>query len=394
VNDVRPDQPASGQPRRFPVLDEEPPARPLWRRLLVPAGVIVLAGAVTAAVIIWPRSAPSSRQAASRQAQLTAAGGHILAVAGLGSLVLSDPAGRNVTKLHGLGEVGPAIFPALDNRYFSLDNGQVLAVSGHRPPAMASTRVQLWPSISEGTSVSPFADHDRQLVQLTLPFTSLATSQAVSLISLATGQSMGFGRGHSVAGDPKAVGVFISVARRGPPAATATATNLSVAPDSKLWLRDAGRPAVLLATAANLDRDLHLSPRLQVEMTPYPSPSGNEVAVTVQPQFGSNTSGIVILNRSGRVLSTVATSAGPTGGDSIAWSPSGTALAFPQSGRVKREAFPSSTAAEYQSCLWSPDGQSIICASGGTGQQWVIATMAAHNMTPIHGPGAPVAWLP
>jgi hypothetical protein len=373
----------------------------------VPTAVILLASAVAAAVILWPVSAPSSRQAAGRQARLTSAGGHILAVAGLGSLVLSDPAGQNVTTLRGLGEVGPAIFPALDNRYFSLDNGQVLAASGNRPPVMASTNVQLWPGDSVSTSISPFADHDRELVQLTSPFLSTATQFAIALISLATGKSTGFGRGHSAAGDPKTAGVFISVARRGPPVATATATNLSVGPDSKLWLRDAGRPAVLLATAADLDRDLHQSPRLQVAMTPYPSPSGNEVAVTVQPQSGSTTSGIVILNRSGRVLGTVATSAGPTGADHIAWSPSGTALAFPaggrggaalgiwiKSGQVKREAFPASTAAEYQSCLWSPDGQSIICASGGTGQQWVIATMAAHAMTPIQGPGAPVAWLP
>jgi hypothetical protein len=367
----------------------------------------VLAGAVTAAVILWPRSAPASRQAASRQAQLTAAGGHILAVAGLGSLVLSDPAGRNVTKLHGVGEVGPAIFPALDNRYFSLDNGQVLAASGHRPPAMASTRVQLWPGSSEGTSISPFADHDRQLVQLTLPFLSLANQSAIALISLATGKSIRFGRGHTAAGDPKAVGAFISVARPGPPAATATATNLSVAPDSKLWLRDAGRPAVLLATAADFDRDLHQSPRLQVALTPYPSPSGNEVAVTVQPQYASSTSGVVILSRAGRVLGTIATSAGPTGNDRVAWSPSGTALAFPaagrgkpalgiwtQGGQLRKTPFPASTAAEYKYCLWSPDGQSVLCASGDVGQQWVIATMAAHKMTPIHGPGAPVAWLP
>lgn len=374
----------------------------------MPTAVILLASAVAAAVILWPRPAPSSRQAASRQARLTAAGGHILAVAGLGSLVLSDPAGQHVTKLRSLGEVGPDIFPALDNRYFSLNNGQLLTVTGNHPPVMASTQVQLWPGDSVGTSISPFADHDRELVQRTTPFfLTTATQFSISLISLATGKSIRLGTGHSAAGDPKAAGVFAAVARRGPPVATATASSMSAAPDSKLWLRDAGRPAVLLATAAGLDRDLHQSPRLPVAITPYPSPSGNEVAVTVQPQYGSTTSGIVILNRSGRVLGTVATSAGPPGTDSVAWSPSSTALAFPaggrggaalgiwiRSGQVKREAFPASTAAEYQSCLWSPDGQSIICASGGTGQQWVIATMAAHAMTPIHGPGAPVAWLP
>jgi hypothetical protein len=210
-----------------------------------------------------------------------------------------------------------------------------------------------------------------------------------------------------VAGDPKAPGVFISVTRRGAPPATATATNVTLTPDTKLVLWDAGRPPAVLATAAELNRDLHQNPRLPVAITPYPSPSGNEVAVAVQPPYGSTTSGIVIMNRAGRVLSTVAASAGPTGADRIAWSPSGTALAYPAGGRrgaalgiwtnrgqVRREPFPASTAAEYQSCLWSPDGQSVICASGGTGQQWVIATMAGDTMTPLHGPGAPVAWLP
>ena len=369
--------------------------------------MILLAGAVAAAVILWPGSAPSSRQAASRQARLTAAGGHILAVVGLGDLVLSDPSGQHVNRLRGLGRVGPLIYPALDNRYFSLDNGQVLTATGNHPPVRASTKAALWPGASVGTSISPFADHDRELVQLTRPFTSNSTLFSIALISLATGKSIGFGKANSASGDPKAAGVFIPVPRRGPPVATSTATNLAVAPDTKLLLRDAGHPPVLLATAADLNRDLRQSPRLPVAITPYPSPSGNEVAVKVQPQYGSGTSGIVILDRSGRVLGTVATSAGPAGADPIAWSPSATALAFPaggrggpalgiwiRSGQVKREAFPPSTAAEYQSCLWSPDGQSIICASGGSGQQWVIATMAAHKMTPITGPGAPVAWLP
>jgi hypothetical protein len=41
--------------RRFPALDPEPPPLPWWRRLTMPAAVVVLAGVVVAAVLAyWP----------------------------------------------------------------------------------------------------------------------------------------------------------------------------------------------------------------------------------------------------------------------------------------------------------------------------------------------------
>jgi hypothetical protein len=327
-----------------------------------------------------------------------------MSVAINGELVLSDAAGTGVTKLPALGNVGRSIYPALDNHYFSLGNGQIVSASDRHPPVMASTKVQLFTDDLEGVSISPFADHDRELLALKLPsLFGTETAFKPVLFSLATGRSVSLGIGHQVAGDPQAAGVFASVAGR----VVATTAVSHVVPDSRVELRDAGQPVVVLATAAELDHDLHQSRHLPVALTSYPSPSGNEVAVTVQPEYGSSTSGVVILNRAGKVLGTIATSAGPVGTGSVAWSPSGTSLAFPAAGRtspsltiatmtgqLQRQPFPASTAAEYRYCLWSPDGQSIICASGGVGQQWVIATMAAHVMTPVHGPGAPVAWLP
>jgi hypothetical protein len=83
---------------------------------------------------------------------------------------------------------------------------------------------------------------------------------------------------------------------------------------------------VRLATAARLNRDLGKRKSLPVMLIPYPSPSGDTVAVTVQPQGAANM-GIVFLNRAGRVLGLVPASADPA--DGPAWSPSGATMAVP-----------------------------------------------------------------
>ncbi|HEY7144712.1 MAG TPA: hypothetical protein VH637_10715 [Streptosporangiaceae bacterium] len=407
-------EPPARQSRRFPVLDDEPPPRPLWRRLLAPTAVVVVAGLVAAGVAAWPRSGPGSRHRAESLTRLTAAGGRILSVAVSGELVLSGPAGNGPVSLHALGQIGQSIYPATDDKYFSLDNGQVLAVTGSHPPARAKTKIGLFTLDITGSTLGAFADHDRELVALVSPGYGTQTRFKVVLYSLATGRPVTLGIGHNAAGDPQAPGVFATVIA--PVRATSATSN--VIADSRIELRDLGHPVRLLASTADLERDLHLSPRGGAALTPYPSPSGDAVAVTVRPRFGSSTAGVVILSRSGRVLGTIPVAAGPaaavsTGpftppaGGGVAWSPSGQALAFPapgrsgpglsvwtRNGRLRKQAFPKATAAEYKSCLWSPDGQSIICASGGIGQQWVVATMAAHVMTPVHGPGVPVAWLP
>ena len=395
-----PDPVPAGEPRRFPLLDDEPPPRPLWQHLLIPAAVIVAAGAVGAAVTLWPASSQGSRPATGPPSRLAGLAGRIVAVAPDQYLVVSNPDGSKPVEVKALGNVGDAVYPALDSRYLSLGNGQVVATSPTRVPALASTRVGLFPGDQNSGFIEPFADHDREMVVLLAPSFSTATDFVVSEVSLATGRSVPLGIAHQVAGDPRGRGVFVSVAA--PVAPTTSVTD--VAPDSRVELREAGRPRQVLATAATINRALGQGPRLPVELTPYPNPSGTEVAVTVQPQSGSSTSGVVVLNRAGRVLGTVATPKGPIGSDAVSWSPAGTSLAFTSaadgsalsiwsSGQLRTQPFPASATANY--CLWSRDGKSLLCTSGQhNGQRWLFASPSGGAMARVTGSGLPIAWLP
>lgn len=396
-----PDQVPAGEPRRFPLLDDEPPPRPWWQRLLIPAGVIVLAGAVGAAIALWPTSSPGSRPAAGPPpGRLAGLAGRIIAVAPDQDLVVSNPDGSKPVEVKALGNVGDAVYPALDNRYLSLGNGQVVATSPTRVPALASTRVGLFPGDQNSGFIEPFADHDRELVVMVAPDLDTASDFTVSEVSLATGRSVTLGTAHQIAGDPQSRGAFVSVA--GQVAATTSVTD--VVPDTRVELREAGVPRRVLATAATINRALGQAPRLPVALTPYPNPAGTAIAVTVQAQSGGSTSGVVILNRAGRVLGTVATPDGPTGTDPVNWSPSGASLAFTSvrpggpdlriwsHGQLRTESLPAGAKDNY--CLWSPDGKSLLCSGQGGGRRWLFAIPAGGAMTVITGPGFPVAWLP
>jgi hypothetical protein len=395
-----PGQVPSGEPRRFPLLDDEPPPRPWWQRLLVPLAVIVVAGAVGAAVTLWPTSSPGSRPAAGDARRLVGLPGVIVSVAPDQYLVVSGPDGSRPVEVKALGNVGDAVYPSLDDRYMSLGNGQIVATSPTRVPALASTRVGLFPGDQNSGFIEPFADHDRELVVLLSPSFSTATDFVVSEVSLATGRSVPLGIAHQVAGDPQGRGVFVSVA--GPVAPTTSVTDVS--PDSRLELREAGLPTRVLATAAAINRALGQDPRRPVALTPYPNPAGTQIAVTVQAQSGGSTSGVVILNRRGRVLGTVATPNGPAGSDAVSWSPSGLSVAFTSigpggpdlriwsPGQLRTEAFPAGSKDNF--CLWSPDGQTLLCSSGqDNGRRWLFASPSGGAMTAVTGPGLPVAWL-
>jgi hypothetical protein len=396
-----PDRVPSGEPRRFPLLDEEPPPRPWWQRLLIPAGVIVLAGAVGAAVALWPTSSPAHRSATGQARRLAGLAGRIVAVAPDHGLVVSAPDGSKVVPVKALGNVGYAVYPALDNRYLSLGNGQIVATSPARSPALASTKVSFFTGDQSGGFIEPFADHDRELVILANPGFGTTTDVIISEISLSTGRSVKLGIGHQIAGDPQARGAFVSVA--GQVAATTSVTD--VVPDARVELREAGQPSRVLAIAAAINRALGQPPRLSVALTPYPNPSGTEIAVKVQPQGGGSTSGVVILNRRGRVLGTVATPKGPAGSDAVSWSPAGNSLAFTSvgpaapdlriwsNGQLRTEAFPAGAKGNF--CLWSPDGKSLLCTSGqDNGRPWLFASPSGGTMTTVTGAGFPVAWLP
>jgi hypothetical protein len=394
---------ASAERRRFPALDPEPPPPPWWRRLVIPAAVLVLAAAVVAVLQFrpfWP-AARGPAGAAEDSAGLVGLAGRIVVVTSAGGLALSDPDGGHVTRA--MANVGAMVAAAPDNRALSLPNGQVIVVKrgpalalGHSSVPLSSETTTAWPD--------PFADDERALVMLAdFGDQAQSSSNPLSVVSLATGRAVSLGAGDQVAGDPQAPGAFVSVAAPAAPSAS-----IQGGADAQIVLRDAGRPPVLLATAAALNSDLGYARSLPASLDPVPSPSGGEVAVAVRPE-GASVTGIVILNRTGQMLGRALT---PSGAQSIpAWSPSGRSLAYvvgvdgggapelriwtigrPAVTSVLPASNLSAAGTGYGECVWSPDGMSILCG-GAAGGGWAIAKAAGGRMAAVHGPGFPVAWL-
>jgi hypothetical protein len=396
--------PAESAARQFPLLDSEEPPRSWRRRLVIPAVVIVvviLAAGGFALVRSLLHRAPSS----AAPSHTLRAPGRIALVTKDQNLVVSRPDGTHVVKIPSLEQAGQFVTAALDNRYLSLGDGEVATATG-RLPAMIHTKIYPFANGMQGANGAPFADHDKELLALTPNNYGPYTDNAASEISLATGRSTSFGTADEIAGDPHARGMFVSVGAKVPLTAQTSNQNL---PDARIELRDAGRPVVLLATAAMLNRDLGQPASLKVSLYPQPNPSGSEIAVEVGPVSGSGHAGIVVLSRTGRVLAVVPT---PTGVDSGAtWSPSGRALAFTVArsggtalsiwspgGQLRSRPLPG--AVNYDFCFWSPDGKWILCAAPANKKpnamfsHWVIGKVADGAMTQVTGPGTPVTWLP
>jgi Tol biopolymer transport system component len=165
----------------------------------------------------------------------------------------------------------------------------------------------------------------------------------------------------------------------------------------------------VLASAAQLNRDVQLPASTPTLFFPYPSPDGDMVAVVVRPitvpGASSNSGGVVVITRTGRKLA----SFGGGGVLTPAWSPASTSLAFTAnsgSGSVLRiwsttgpsaaQRIPTSAGKLYSDCVWSPAGAWILCAAPGAndaGQDWVVAAASGGPLVVTHGPGFPIAWL-
>jgi WD40 repeat protein len=409
--------PGTGQRRRFPALDPEPPPPPWWRRLVIPAALLAVAGAVVAVVQLYPSPATGPQRTVARAGHSTQglpagpriqAPGRIAAITPTGALVLANPDGTQLTRVHGLGNVGQNLTRSPGGRYLALFNGQLVSVK--QGPALASYPSKI--PLSSLYSVAwpqPFADHDRAVVMLhDYGDPSQSASNPIFVASIASGNTVPLGNGDSVAGDPQAAGVFVTVAAP----LGATATSLADSPDSAVVLRDAGHAAVRLATAVQLARDLGLHGRPPVSLAVFPSPSGREVAVTVRPAAGGPARGIVVLSRAGRLIAripgTLAAFSGPVGDGTgpvpPVWSPSGRSLAYlsaSQSGRqgvgiwsarghLVASELPA-TNGSYDGCIWSPDDRLILCAAAGG--DWAVASARSGPAGAARGAGFPVAWL-
>jgi hypothetical protein len=211
----------SGERRRFPALDPEPPPPLWWRRLVIRAALLVLAGAVAAVVQLSPFSSTATHRAATRAGHPTQAQpagpriqapGRIVAITPAGALVLANPDGSHLTRVHGLGNVGQNLTLSPGARYLALFNGQLVSI--RQGPALASYPGKV--PLSSLYSVAwpqPFADHDRAVAMLKdYGDPSESVSNPIFVASIASGDTVPLGNGDSVAGDPQAPGVFVAVA--------------------------------------------------------------------------------------------------------------------------------------------------------------------------------------
>ena len=358
--------------------------------------VLCVVAAVAAAVADWPLTGQAHHGTAGQRPAGLAASGRILAQTAAGGLVVAVPGGRKAASLSSLGQFPADLAVAPDKRYVWLGDGQVLSLAGLRHAAVTQTKAKF--SINtEPSSLNLFAGHDRFAIRMDSFHGAPAAAAHIRVNALATGREVALGKGHLAAGDPQTAGAFVTVA--GPPRLSATGNNLT--PDTRLELRIAGHPPVVLATAAKLNHGLGASRRREVALVPFPSPSGSEVAVEVETVAAHPIAEIVVLSRAGKLLDTPAPPGPPV---RLAWSPGGTSLAYVTLGTAGpgltiwrvgggsiTMTFPF-TGAHYDRCVWSPDGASVLC-SDPAGRHWAVAHAAGGQMIPVPGRGVPLTWI-
>jgi len=327
-------------------------------------------------------------------------GAKILSVTAAGYMTLSDLRDGHASMVRSLGQMAMPPVASLDGRYLATPYGQVVALTGS--VGRASTRLSLT-EYQQSAPVEPLAGRDRYWVVLGSIEGFAGTDDPVSVLSLSTGRSVRLGRGDNIAGDPLRAGAFVSAPAPIHPSAQ---PNRSL-PDSRVELRDIGRPAIVLATAAQLNSELRLPGNAQVALFPCPDPTGGKVAIMVEPTTSDVPGGVVVMTRTGHVVQTIS---GTRRMSPLSWSRSGQSLAFATSGAQSAVHLWNAVAGtrslnlpggQYGTCVWSPDAAWILCPAGGVGSSgtngagagWYLASAAGSAVVQTAGHGSPVAWL-
>jgi len=409
------DVPAYGEPDHRPGLPgvegpgvDGPVARflPLGRRRRTAVTVATLA--VVGAAVGLGATAAAKHGSTSTAAVLAGLKlkGQVVSNAPNGTVVLTRPDGSHPVALPSLGTNGPAepttLTPSLDGRYLATSQGDVISVLGWKLDRTAAPA--LFPA-GATAQADAFADDDQALVILT-PGPDSPVSGQVSVVSLATHRVIALGAAADAAGDPQSLGAFVSVAELPQPPGAGTGAGADV----RIELVRADEPPLLLATAAQLDADLHQAADQPTSLAVFPDPTGNKIAVVVNPlDAGNSDAGIVVLDRGGRVLGVDQPALGPVQETQPAWSPDGKSLAYYMfgekggeigvwkvGGRVFVRTAPD-RGDSFLTCVWSPDGRDILCPAffGTTNQStlWVLGSSTRGPLVEVPAPGVPEAWV-
>ncbi len=372
---------------------------PGGRRGLVAVGIVAL---VAAAILVMEVASPSKHgpRGPALPAAVRALGGRVVAEDPNGILYLSHPDGSHSTVLR----AGP--FEDGDQPAVVDTDRAVVALRGGR---LAESRDVLAGALPPGTSVvarDPFSNGAKAVV-VTAKDPPPTMGSVVSVVTLADHHTVSLGAADGAAGDPRALGAFVTVAATHQPGGLPP-TGLNGLADTQVDLRDSGRPAELLATAAQLDGYVDQNPGEPVNLSVFPDHDGGKVAVMINPIGEEETnSPMVILDRHGQVLGAVGSAAGPTEYTAPYWSPDDTSLAYATFGSVGTSLAvlngsnhiavqalqPTSS---IGACAWSPDSTWVAClATSPSIDGWLLARND-DSLTPIStvpGRGTPLLWI-
>src|SRR5262249_44685377 len=194
---------------------------------------------------------------------------------------------------------GEVVMTAPDRRFVATLRGDVLSVNN--VDGLDQTDV---PTITKAALLGgpdTFAAQDQAVIVVASSGEQVPTS-AASALALADRSPVALGVADEAAGDPAALGVFVSVAFPGASSVTPAAGYLGLR-DSRVELRDAGQPAQVLATASQLNAYLGQPADRHVHLSVFPNPTGTAVAVVLNPPTGGATNvGVVVLDRRGHLL--------------------------------------------------------------------------------------------
>lgn len=337
----------------------------------------------------------------------TSSSGRILALTAAGQLELSpvDGAGSKILTDLGTFTQSGRDTTSPDGTLVLLGDGTLLSVHGGRVAVASRVRLARGLAVS---FVSPLADHEQAIVAEQIVNNGPGD---VFGVPVAGGPAVRLGPGIGlIAGDPQELGAFVAL----PLAGSALNQAVSDLPlTSAVALEEAGKPRRVLVTSAQANVDLHQSPSVAVSMIPYPDPQGGKVAIAVIPSNPDAIGGIVVVDRSGRLLDWTAEFTG-TYGLSPSWSPNGTELAFTDQApagwelnlwtpnsvagqqvvdNTTTQLFPDSPSGAG-TCFWSPDGARVMCPTfTQSGAAWESNQVGSTGIEISPAPGTAIGWV-
>ncbi len=376
---------------------------PRWAvRLIILAAVALVGGTLALITSESPGGAPAHGTGAASLPPAATIGRVLVQNPG-GALVLVDPGTDRAVQPAGVALLaGETVMTAPDRRFVATLQGAVLSIDANDQVHAAVT-----PRITQALLGGPatFAADDQAVIVVASNGGQLRTGQ-ISALLFRNGSSVPLGSADEAAGDPQAIGAFVSVARP-VPSNREPAGGYFGLPDSQVELRDAGHSARVLATAGQLNAALSQPSDRPVHMSLFPNPQGTAVAIVLNPPFGGvGDVGIVVLDRSGTVIGIVPPPSGPVEYSWPSWSPDGRSLVYPtigssgtelaiwrETGRPLLRTAPDNGAA-FGYCLWAPNGSAVLCPTIQSARaDWDEGAASGGPLFAVPAPGNPIVWL-